>query len=40
VAVTWRETIAAFIGEFHADAFVGLRRYGPDEDLRILSMRG
>jgi hypothetical protein len=38
VEVTWRATIAEFIGERHAGLFKGLRRYGPDEDLRILSM--
>jgi hypothetical protein len=40
IAVTWRATIAEFIGELHAGVFKGLRRYGPDEDLRILSKRG
>jgi hypothetical protein len=40
VRVTWRETIAEFIGEPHASLFKGLRQYGRDEDLRILSSRG
>ena len=40
VRVTWRATIAEFIGEPHPALFKGLRRYGPDEDLRILSTRG
>lgn len=40
VPVTWRDTIATFIGELHVEAFRGLRRYGRDEDLRILSMWG
>jgi hypothetical protein len=40
VEVTWRATIAELIGEPHAGLFKGLRRYGPDEDLRILSRRG
>lgn len=40
IDVTWRETIAEFIGEPHASLFRGLRRYGRDEDLRILSRRG
>jgi hypothetical protein len=39
VDVTWRATISEFIGEPHASVFKGLRRYGPDEDLRILSRR-
>ena len=40
VEVTWHTTIAEFIGEPHAALFKGLRQYGPDEDLRILSRRG
>jgi len=40
VGVTWRDTIAGFIGESHTAAFRALRRYGRDEDLRILSMWG
>jgi hypothetical protein len=40
VWVTRRETIAGFIGAPHADEFRGLRRYGRDEDLRVLSMWG
>jgi hypothetical protein len=40
VPVTWRVSITEFIGERHAALFKGLRRYGPDEDLRILSRRG
>ena len=40
VCVTWRETIAGFIGEPYADTFRELRRYGRDEDLRILVMWG
>lgn len=40
VCVTWRDTIAGFVGEGYADAFRGLRRYGRDEDLRILMMWG
>jgi hypothetical protein len=40
VEVTWRATIAEFIGEPHAGLFKGLTRYGPAEDLRILSRRG
>jgi hypothetical protein len=40
VEVTWRATIAEFIGEPHAGLFKGLRGYGPDEELRILSLRG
>jgi hypothetical protein len=40
VPVTWRATISEFIGEPHASLFQGLRQYGPDEDLRILSKRG
>jgi hypothetical protein len=40
VEVTWRATIAELIGEPHAGLFKGLRRYGPDEDLRVLSRRG
>lgn len=40
VMVTWHATITEFVGEPHAGLFKGLRRYGPDEDLRILSRRG
>jgi hypothetical protein len=40
VTVTWSATIAEFIGEPHARLFTELRRYGPDEELRILSKRG
>ncbi len=40
VDVTWAETIGAFLGEPCASAFKGLRRYGPDEDLRILATLG
>ena len=39
VEVTWRATIAEFVGEPHAGLFNGLRQFGPDESLRILSMR-
>lgn len=39
VEVTWRATIAEFIGEPHAGSFKGLRQYGPDDELRILSRR-
>jgi hypothetical protein len=40
VQVTWRATIGEFVGEPHASIFQGLRQYGRDEDLRILSRRG
>jgi hypothetical protein len=40
VKVTWRATIGEFVGEPHASLFTGLRQYGRDEDLRILSKRG
>jgi hypothetical protein len=40
VTVTWRETYAEFVGEFRAHLFQELRRYGRDEDLRILSTSG
>jgi hypothetical protein len=40
VKVTWRETIAEFVGEPHARLFKGLRQYGWDDDLRIISKRG
>jgi hypothetical protein len=40
VAVTWRETIAQFVGEPHAHLFQGMRQFGRDDDLRILSRRG
>jgi hypothetical protein len=40
VDVTWRATVAEFIGEPYAGSFKGLRRYARDEDLRILSKRG
>lgn len=40
INVTWRETISEFIGEPHAGLFRGLRQYGRDADLRILSRRG
>jgi len=39
VEVTWRVTISEFVGELHAGLFKGLRQYGVDEDLRILSRR-
>ena len=39
VEVTWRATITESIGQRHAGLFKGLRQYGPDEDLRILSLR-
>lgn len=39
VEVTWRATIAEFVGHY-AVLFEGLRRYGRDEDLRVLSRRG
>jgi hypothetical protein len=40
VEVTWRVTLAEFIEEPHSGLFEGLRRYGLDEELRILSRRG
>ena len=40
VEVTWTATIAEFIGEPQARVFQELGRYGPDEELRILSGRG
>ena len=40
VEVTWRDTISEFIGEPLAGLFKGLRQYGRDEDLRVLSRRG
>jgi hypothetical protein len=40
VEVTWRATIAEFIGERCVSLFKGLRQYGPDDDLRLLSRRG
>ncbi len=40
VTVTWNATIAEFIGERHSRVFRELRRYGVDEELRILSKRG
>jgi hypothetical protein len=35
--VTWQETISDFMGERDAGAFRRLRRYAPDEDLRLLA---
>jgi hypothetical protein len=40
VQVTWRATVAELIGEPYVALFKGLRRYGPDEELRILHKRG
>jgi hypothetical protein len=40
VQVTWRATVAELMGEAYAALFKGLRRYGPDEELRILHRRG
>jgi hypothetical protein len=40
VWVTWRDTIAGFIGETYTNAFRDLRRYARDEDLRILAVWG
>ncbi len=37
VDVTWRATISEFVGEPYANAFKSLRRYGPDDSLRILA---
>ncbi|MDY3554485.1 hypothetical protein R5W24_003609 [Gemmata sp. JC717] len=39
VEVTWRVSITEFVGEPHAERFKGLRRFGPDDSLRILSRR-
>jgi hypothetical protein len=40
IEVTWRDTLGGFVGEPWASAFRRLRRYGRDEDLRVLSRRG
>jgi hypothetical protein len=40
VEVTWRATITELVGGPYSILFKGLRQYGPDEELRILSKRG
>jgi len=37
VHVTWRETISSLMGKETASAFKGLARYGPWQDLRVIT---
>lgn len=38
--VTWRETVAGFLGDWRLEAFRSLRRYGSDDELRVVSIVG
>lgn len=37
VPVTWRTSIVELLGNETCDDFINLRRYGPDEKLRVIA---